>query len=165
MVDQEGRKQHEQIGDGEHEQPVSSAAIGSNAPVQLECEQQGKAPRRSRRSRHRSSLQTRAPRAAPRPEPGGRCRSGSAALLQPVPRQPAASARLHAHSRQLRLSARAQKWGGVQRKIMRNSASGSSPISPVAAAHPITGGSAPAAPPMTMFCGVARFSHAVYTTT
>ena len=32
--------------------------------------------------------------------------------------------------------------------------SGSSPISPVAAAQPITGGSAPAAPPMTMFCGV-----------
>ena len=38
---------------------------------------------------------------------------------------------------------------------MRNRMSGSSPTSPVAAAHPITGGSAPAAPPMTMFCGVA----------
>ena len=37
---------------------------------------------------------------------------------------------------------------------MRNRTSGSSPISPVAAAQPITGGSAPAAPPMTMFCGV-----------
>ena len=43
--------------------------------------------------------------------------------------------------------------------------SGSSPISPVAAAQPITGGSAPAAPPMTMFCGVRRFSQTVYTTT
>ena len=39
------------------------------------------------------------------------------------------------------------------------------PICAVAAAHPITGGSAPAAPPMTMFWDVARFSHAVYTTT
>ena len=47
---------------------------------------------------------------------------------------------------------------------MRNNASGSSLTSPVAAAHPITGGSAPAPPPMTMFCRVARFSHAVYTT-
>ena len=37
-------------------------------------------------------------------------------------------------------------------------------VSPVAAAHPITGGSAPAAPPMTMFCGVDRFSQAVYMT-
>ena len=42
---------------------------------------------------------------------------------------------------------------------------GSSATSPVGAAQPITGGSAPAAPPMTMFCGVRRFSHAVYTTT
>ena len=32
---------------------------------------------------------------------------------------------------------------------------------PVAAAQPITGGSAPAAPPMTMFCGVERLSHMV----
>ena len=40
----------------------------------------------------------------------------------------------------LRLSDRAQKCGGVQRKMMRNRLSGSSPISPVAAAQPITGG-------------------------
>ena len=32
---------------------------------------------------------------------------------------------------------------------------------PVAAAQPIIGGKAPAAPPMTMFCGVERFSHIV----
>ena len=32
---------------------------------------------------------------------------------------------------------------------------------PVAAAQPITGGNAPAAPPMTMFCGVRRLSHIV----
>ncbi len=32
---------------------------------------------------------------------------------------------------------------------------------PVAAAQPMTGGMAPAAPPMTMFCGVQRFSHMV----
>ena len=64
-----------------------------------------------------------------------------------------------------RLSDSAQKWGGVHRKTIRNKMSGSSPISPVAAAQPITGGRAPAAPPMTMFCGVLRFSHTVYTTT
>ena len=33
--------------------------------------------------------------------------------------------------------------------------------SPVTAAQPIIGGNAPAAPPMTMFCGVRRFSHIV----
>ena len=32
---------------------------------------------------------------------------------------------------------------------------------PVAAAQPTIGGKAPAAPPMTMFCGVERFSHIV----
>ena len=35
------------------------------------------------------------------------------------------------------------------------------PTDPVTAAQPITGGKAPAAPPMTMFCGVRRFSHIV----
>ncbi len=32
---------------------------------------------------------------------------------------------------------------------------------PPAAAQPIIGGKAPAAPPMTMFCGVVRLSHIV----
>ena len=32
-------------------------------------------------------------------------------------------------------------------------------------ARPTTGGRAPARPPMTMFCGVERFSHMEYTTT
>jgi hypothetical protein len=32
---------------------------------------------------------------------------------------------------------------------------------PVTAAQPMTGGSAPAAPPITMFCGVDRFSSMV----
>ena len=44
MVDQEGRKQHEQIEDGEHEQPMSRAAIGPSAPVQLDCKQKEKRP-------------------------------------------------------------------------------------------------------------------------
>ena len=36
------------------------------------------------------------------------------------------------------------------------------PLSPpVTAAQPTSGGTAPAAPPMTMFCGVARFSQSV----
>ncbi len=30
---------------------------------------------------------------------------------------------------------------------------------------PTSGGTAPAAPPITMFCGVRRFSHTVYTST
>ena len=33
--------------------------------------------------------------------------------------------------------------------------------SPVTAAQPTIGGNAPAAPPMTMLCGVRRFSHIV----
>src|SRR5246127_2536597 len=44
MVDQEGRKQHEQIEDGEHEQPVSGAALGFDALVQLKCELKEKRP-------------------------------------------------------------------------------------------------------------------------
>ena len=32
---------------------------------------------------------------------------------------------------------------------------------PVTAAQPTSGGTAPAAPPMTMFCGVRRLSHTV----
>ncbi len=42
-----------------------------------------------------------------------------------------------------------------------NSTRDSSETEPVAAAQPITGGMAPAAPPMTMFCAVRRFSHMV----
>ena len=34
-------------------------------------------------------------------------------------------------------------------------------VLPVAAAQPTTGGNAPDAPPITMFCGVQRFSHIV----
>ena len=46
-------------------------------------------------------------------------------------------------------------------KMMPNSTSGIRSTDPVTAAQPITGGNAPAAPPMTMFCGVRRFSHIV----
>ena len=46
-------------------------------------------------------------------------------------------------------------------KMMANSKIGSSDIEPVTAAQPIIGGKAPAAPPITMFCGVERFSHMV----
>ena len=44
---------------------------------------------------------------------------------------------------------------------MANKTTAPKPTSPVAAAQPITGGNAPEAPPMTMFCGVRRFSHTV----
>jgi hypothetical protein len=44
MVDQEGRKKREQVHDGEHEQPVSSAAIGPGAPVQPTSEQKKNRP-------------------------------------------------------------------------------------------------------------------------
>jgi hypothetical protein len=58
-------------------------------------------------------------------------------------------------------SASAQKCGGVHTKMMRNSTNGARLKLPVAAAQPIIGGTAPAAPPMTMFCGVVRLSHMV----
>ncbi len=44
---------------------------------------------------------------------------------------------------------------------MRNSRMLSMLTEPVTAAQPIMGGKAPAAPPITMFCGVSRFSHIV----
>ena len=48
---------------------------------------------------------------------------------------------------------------------MANSTSAGSPTSPVTAAQATRTGTHPAAPPMTMFCGVVRFSHIVYTNT
>src|SRR5438477_392703 len=65
-------------------------------------------------------------------------------------------------SRQRRIC---QQGGAVHSKMIRNKSSGSTAIWPVAAAQPMTGGNAPAAPPITMFCGVRRFSHIVYMTT
>ena len=44
---------------------------------------------------------------------------------------------------------------------MANNISGTRSTEPVTAAQPITGGNAPAAPPITMFCGVRRFSQIV----
>src|ERR1700722_7476820 len=40
VLNQEGRKQCEQIEDGECEQPLSSAAVGPGAPADPPCEQQ-----------------------------------------------------------------------------------------------------------------------------
>jgi len=45
--------------------------------------------------------------------------------------------------------------------MIRNSISASASTRPVIAAQPSTGGMAPEAPPMTMFCGVAGFSTTV----
>jgi hypothetical protein len=42
--------------------------------------------------------------------------------------------------------------------MIRNSNSGSTDSEPVAATQATTGGKAPAAPPITMFCAVQRFS-------
>ena len=47
-----------------------------------------------------------------------------------------------------------QKCGGVQTKMMRNSSSAPGSSVPLTATQPSSGGAAPAAPPMTMFCGV-----------
>ena len=58
-------------------------------------------------------------------------------------------------------SASDQKCGGVQMKISENISTASMLIPPVATTQPIIGGKAPAAPPMTMFCGVERLSHMV----
>jgi hypothetical protein len=52
--------------------------------------------------------------------------------------------------------ASAQKRGGAHTKTMAKSASAGTVRLPVAAAQPTSRGTAPAAPPMTMFCGVAR---------
>ena len=46
-------------------------------------------------------------------------------------------------------------------KMIANSTTESMLTPPVTAAQPIIGGKAPAAPPITMFCGVLRFSHIV----
>ena len=54
----------------------------------------------------------------------------------------------------LRYKASDQKCGGVQRKMMRNRINASGETTPVMAAQPSTGGIAPDAPPITMFCGV-----------
>ena len=59
----------------------------------------------------------------------------------------------------------AQKCAGVQKKTMKKRITAVPLTEPLAAAHPTSGGTAPAAPPMTMFCGVRRFNHAVYTNT
>ena len=61
----------------------------------------------------------------------------------------------------LRAMASAQKCGGVQMKMMRNSSSAFGSMESVTAAQPSTGGAAPAAPPMTMFCEVARLRYTV----
>ena len=55
----------------------------------------------------------------------------------------------------------AQKCEGVHKKIIKNKMIGSIVSVPVAIVQPITGGRAPAAPPMTIFCGVLLFSQTV----
>src|ERR1700723_387714 len=56
MVNQEGRKQREQIEDGECEQPMSGAAIGASAPPNTASEQkENRAANRSYRAIHRAS--------------------------------------------------------------------------------------------------------------
>jgi hypothetical protein len=45
--------------------------------------------------------------------------------------------------------------------MMENKSHGSTASEPVAAAQATTGGNAPAAPPITMFCAVRRFSQIV----
>ena len=61
--------------------------------------------------------------------------------------------------------ASAQKCGGVQKNIAANSTIGASASEFVTAAQPTSTGTAPAAPPITMFCVLVRFSHIVYTKT
>ena len=46
-------------------------------------------------------------------------------------------------------------------KMIATSSSGARLRSPVTAAQPMAGGSAPDSPPITMFCGVRRLSHSV----
>ena len=60
-----------------------------------------------------------------------------------------------------RYSASDQKCGGVHTKMIRNSSSACGATSFATAAQPSTGGIAPDAPPITMFCGVAGFNNTV----
>ena len=48
-----------------------------------------------------------------------------------------------------------------KKKLLKSNVIGSKLIELVAIVHPITGGNAPAAPPITIFCGVFLFSHIV----
>jgi hypothetical protein len=57
--------------------------------------------------------------------------------------------------------ASAQKCGGVQRKITTNRTIGGQASPPVTAVQPMSTGTAPAAPPMTMFCVDVRFNQIV----
>jgi hypothetical protein len=57
--------------------------------------------------------------------------------------------------------ASAQKWGGVQKKMMAKSKIGAQARESVTADHPISTGAAPAAPPMTILLVDLRFSHSV----
>ena len=57
--------------------------------------------------------------------------------------------------------ARAQKCGGVQTKMIAKSSTAAHESEPATAAHPTSTGTAPAAPPITMFCVLVRFSHSV----
>ncbi len=59
----------------------------------------------------------------------------------------------------------AQKCGGVQKNTMANRTQAGGATVPVTAAQPTSTGAAPAAPPMTMFWGVERLIHSVYTST
>jgi len=60
-----------------------------------------------------------------------------------------------------RYSASDQKCGGVHIKMIRNNSNASGATSFATAAQPSTGGMAPEAPPITIFCGVAGFSSTV----
>ena len=54
------------------------------------------------------------------------------------------------------------KSGGVaKKKMIKKNVIGSNDKELVAIAQPITGGNAPAAPPITMFCGVFLFNQTV----
>ena len=57
--------------------------------------------------------------------------------------------------------ASAQKCGGVHRNITANSTTGAHATLFWTAAQPTSTGMAPAAPPMTMFCVLVRFSQSV----
>jgi hypothetical protein len=57
--------------------------------------------------------------------------------------------------------AKAQKCGGVQVNIIKNNITAIRSIWPVIAVQPSSGGVAPAAPPITIFCGVFLFKYNV----
>ena len=92
---------------------------------------------------------------------GRRCSRSSGGPPRRSARRPAASARRRRGSRRRSGWPAPRSAAASSRTSRRTARSAPRPASPVTAAHPTSTGTAPAAPPMTMFCVLVRFSQIV----